>query len=108
MHRAPYNPACSNKMTQKLQSLRQKNQSQIENDTSSNLIALLEKFTFIEHASMDMYGQRQLTYMMKSNFFEQSLVTSGFSIKDFIKAGQDLSAHNIKEQLTFETVISRA
>ena len=57
---------------------------------------------------MDMYGQRQLTYMMKSNFFEQSLVTSGFSIKEFLKAGQDLSARNIKEQITFETVISRA
>ena len=48
----------------------------------------MNRFRFIENVSLDIYGQKQLTYMMKSNFFEQALVNSGFSITDFVRGNQ--------------------
>jgi hypothetical protein len=48
----------------------------------------MQKFSMIENVNLDIYGQKQLTYMMKSNFFEQTLVSSGFSIRDFVRANQ--------------------
>ena len=57
---------------------------------------------------MDIYGQRQLVYMMKSSFFEQALVNSGFSIKDYIRAGQVDITFDKTEQAAFDNIMCRA
>jgi hypothetical protein len=45
-----------------------------------------------------------MMYMMKSNFFEQALVNSKFSIKDFVKAGHEDSTMTDR----YDSVMSRA
>ena len=75
-------------MAQKLSAVRLANQARINPDTSFDLQELMQHFSMVDKVSKDIYGQKQLTYMMKSNFFEHALVTSRFSIRDFVRAGQ--------------------
>ena len=40
------------------------------------------KFERAFKLNVEFYGQKQLNYMMRSQFFEEKLNTTGFSIKD--------------------------
>ena len=55
---------------------------------------------------MDFYGTRQLTYMMKSLFYEQELLNSKMQIKDFVHTESEKSTSS-KEQ-HWEEVMIRA
>ena len=72
---------------------------------------LQQKFAQIERVSIDFYGQRQLTYMMKSNFFERALKNSKFSIQEFVHAKElpDLnSSIDPKDVAAFDNIMCRA
>ena len=72
-----------NKMSEKLQVLRE--QKMLDQDRIYNLIDLNNKFDLIETTNMEFYGQRQLTYMMRSLFYEKHLVGTNYSIINFVK-----------------------
>ena len=48
-----------------------RDQKTLDQDRIYNLIDLNNKFDLIETTNMEFYGQRQLTYMMRSLFYEK-------------------------------------
>jgi hypothetical protein len=87
-------------MTTKLK----QSKSTLQPESVENLTDLSKKFNLIKNVALDIYGQKQMMYMMKSNFFEQALVNSKFSIKDFVKAGHEDSTMTDR----YDSVMSRA
>ena len=55
-------------MEEKLQFLRERH---VDENRVSNLIDLNNKFDLLERTDTEFYGQRQLTYMMRSLFYEK-------------------------------------
>lgn len=62
-----------------------RDQKNLDQDRIYNLIDLNNKFDLIETTNMEFYGQRQLTYMMRSLFYEKRLVGADYSIMNFVK-----------------------
>ena len=91
------------KMQGKLVVLRE--QKQLDQDRVSNLIDLNNKFDLIEVQNMEFYGQRQLTYMMRSLFYEKQLVNSNYSIMKFVKAAnsKELEEDSVSDIVTEES-----
>lgn len=78
------------------------------------MIDLNNKFDLIEVQNLEFYGQRQLTYMMRSLFYEKQLVNSNYSIMKFVKGAnskelQEDSVSDIEteESAAFDEVMTR-
>ena len=70
-------------MQDKLVNLRE--QKNVDQDRVHNLIDLNNKFDLIETTNIEFYGQRQLTYMMRSLFYEKQLIKTKYSVLKFVR-----------------------
>lgn len=81
-----YNLQYMHRQTEKLAKFRNKTNAFIDSDISANLKDLTFKLGRIESANIEYFGHRQISYMMKSFYFEQQLVNTGFSIPEYVAA----------------------
>ena len=101
------------KMQEKLIALRDV-KAVLDNDRISNLVDLNNKFDLIETTNMEFYGQRQLTYMMRSLFYEKELINANYSIVNFVKGTnysleeESVNSKETEESAMFEDVMIRA
>lgn len=75
------------RQTVKLASFRERTNAFINSDIAANLKDLTFKLGKIESVNIEYFGHRQISYMMRSFYFQQQLVNTGFSIPEFV-AGQ--------------------
>ena len=73
-----------NEMLSKLIEYRVKTCKVVESDRMENLNDLSKKVDLLKRSSIEFYGYRQLPFMMKSFFFQQQLVNTGFSISEYV------------------------
>ena len=101
-------------MQKKLHLYRSKTIRIVNSDRRENLTDLAAKINQIKMTNIEYIGHRQLAYMMKSFFFQQQLVNTGFSIAEYtenqlnrVRASED-ELKDMDEDQIFEDVMTRA